>query len=301
MIKILGHIILFASFLSLVSCEKEIDIDIPAAEKKIVIHSYIAESSPVKVKIGYASNYGNDNMPIVDSIKNAIVKLYEDNKFKCTLDYKKTSQSNGYSLYTADSLLPKALTTYKLVISTPNIDYQITAETSIPKKPVVSFKESPNPNYFNILINDKPGNDFYLVQNNSGYTFRDDSSIRKIYTVISSNDPAIIINSKHNKGLLLFKDELFEGQLYDLSISIAPQLNVSSFYSDVSFYSISPEAYYYHKTVLQQSTADDLPFLGDFSLPVSEPMQVYSNIKNGLGVFAGINMITDTVKVYNQL
>jgi len=42
---------------------------------------------------------------------------------------------------------------------------------------------------------------------------------------------------------------------------------------------------------------DHLPFLEDISLPITEPKQVYSNIEDGLGIFTGVNVSKDSVRI----
>ena len=57
---------------------------------------------------------------------------------------------------------------------------------------------------------------------------------------------------------------------------------------DVYFYTISESVYNYHKSIKIYNDIEGIPLI--------QPVQVFSNIDNGYGIFAGAN--SDIINVY---
>ncbi|MFQ5636990.1 MAG: DUF4249 family protein [bacterium] len=75
-----------------------------------------------------------------------------------------------------------------------------------------------------------------------------------------------------------FDDALFDGEFYDLDISFYNYSEPIEMFIVVLL--TTSESYYnFHKSVDQQNATEDNPF--------AEPVPIYTNIENGLGVFAG--------------
>lgn len=101
-----------------------------------------------------------------------------------------------------------------------------------------------------------------------------------------------------NNNGSVFSDELFNGGNYSLSFTIdkgyldymfnqMPSVNDEKPYLLVELRSISREYYQYQTTLESYWNADGNPF--------AQPVQVFSNINNGFGIFAGFGKSSDTL------
>ena len=88
----------------------------------------------------------------------------------------------------------------------------------------------------------------------------------------------------------VFNDDLFDGGTIEISINFEVSINeynLENFQLDDAFFyievrSLSEEYYQYIlTTTLQKSITED---------PFAEPVQIFSNVENGLGVFGGYNV-----------
>jgi len=96
-----------------------------------------------------------------------------------------------------------------------------------------------------------------------------------------------LLGSSSNNSYNLFTDELFDGKTYELTFFIdsyqiyqMEETDTSRqgfFRLDLELYSLSEEAYWYIKSAGESNHY--------MSFLMSEPVQVYTNIKNGMGVF----------------
>ncbi len=123
---------------------------------------------------------------------------------------------------------------------------------------------------------------------------------------IESDDPVFkqqqgiydeLLGSSSRNLYNLFTDELFDGQTYELTFFIDSYQIYRMEETDTSrqgfsrlnieLYSMSEEAYWYIKSVGESNHY--------MSFLMSEPVQVYTNIKNGLGVFGSSSLYRKTL------
>jgi hypothetical protein len=235
-------------------------------------------------------------------------------------------QSKPTTGYRSNSIKAEMGKSYKLVVSHPNYK-TVTCETSIPA-PIsilnidtiskidasngysntkfqvkIRFKDtSGEKNYYRLVYktisgnagpkNNIPGDTAYVISVNN----------QTVGTYINSDDPIINPSDDANELLFgsptntfnLFTDDLIDGKEYELSffcenydynyIFSPNNLNTSIgafFILDVELQSITREAYLYMRSVNAFNYYND-NFL-------SEPVQVYTNVENGLGIFAGFS------------
>ena len=288
------YIVLF--FVISISCEKIIDIDIPEKEKKIVINSIISTDSLVKVNVSKSLNILDDKNVIY--LNKATVKLYEDDKFIENL----TNISNGN--FMSKVFYPKMGKNYKIEVSAQNLK-TVTAESKIPQKVKITSIDTATKDeegYFSLeftLKFDEPENEtnYYLLQMKtyqpSDYDFETQTyakdKLENLY--ISSDDN--MVESIANFGGILFSDKLINGQSYSLKLTV----DKYNFYNDTNLVyvylnSVSKDFYLYLKSYNQHQEAKYDPF--------AEPVQVYKNIKNGYGIFAGYSSYVDSIEVLGQ-
>lgn len=112
---------------------------------------------------------------------------------------------------------------------------------------------------------------------------------------ITSNDPVFgyntgtdIIYSGSNNSFAVFTDQLFDGRQYRIEFIYTTDYQYDNTQKDnfflqifrVSLVSLSSDYYYYLKTADNQTSSEGDPF--------SDPVLVYSNVKNGTGILGAI-------------
>jgi len=310
-------IIIFAIILSVSSCKmkKKIDIDIDDTERHIVVNGIITKDSLITVRISKSQGILDDKK--IEYLTSAKVKLYKNDIFVEEIQHTDTG-------FYKSTVYPQIGVTYEI-----NVDYDplksviaatslfepnniIKTDTSMQREGAYIYNE--NDGYyeddedassynikFKIKIKDKTGtNDFYFLALsvlNPAYDYEPPFSFlgySEISQVFNTDDPVIKDNNQEftlngNYGVA-FNDEMFKNSEYTLSLS-------SSFYKNnyenedtyiiVKLLTISQDIYRY---IISHNLNEQVG--GD---PFAQPVQVYSNVENGLGLFSGYTVYTDTL------
>ena len=274
----------------LTSCIKEVDLKTNNLPNKVVINGFINPDSTFKVRVTLSSSM-HENKEI---ITNAIVKMYENGNYLFDL----THFGNGwYQVW----VKPEEGKHYRVEVTVPNYE-MVYATTSIPVFPtIVSSKY------------EKMEKNQYLDWSYNAMTtinFQDDPSIKNYYQPGVNHyryeqtkeiDESILTESDldYQPTHYYFSDLLFNGQQKQLKIMTGGMItenNFGGFYyqNDYTFpFSIVSEEYFNsikRWTVHSFNQSSDnhlddpisLLFLGD-------PIEMYSNVIGGYGVFAGYN------------
>ncbi len=298
--------------LVLFSCEKTIQIDIPDNGRKLVVNSFFGADSVLMVSLT-ESRYILDNKYNFDKIADAEIRLYEGDKYIESLQMQEDSTYFGNYILKANNI-------YKIEVNSGEFP-QLTAESLLPEKTEIlelsaentkdeegydalgftlTFKDNPEEdNYYFVEVYQRYVDHYtdYETGNDTVYVYYD-----QIY--LYSFDPNTLDEWGLGEGLLL-NDELFNGEKYSLKFFgyggyYAYEYDeygnpVENTESDVSFYvylkSVSKEFYLYYKSLAKHFEAQDEFFM--------EPVQVYNNIENGFGVFAGYSEDLDSTRIQN--
>lgn len=288
------------------SCETIVEIELPEKPPSLVVNCFFNPDSVWKVNVS-KSQHIFDNAGI-QKINNAKISLYEGS----ALIDNPTLVSDG-NYVSSKNLKPETGKNYKITVSADgfkNIESSDFAPVSTQILKVdtgtvfrqnqkyfemkIKFKDNPSvKNYYNIQIF---AEQYRISFDSLGQPIKDTANSEIIPYSFESND---IIFGEHqnwfgNEGAI-FTDEIFaskgEYQLsifaniyiyqYDFSSGHSSvtksESNVSKFY--IHLKSVS-ESYYKYVASYQnwrQSNGD----------PFSQPVQVYNNISNGYGIFAG--------------
>lgn len=283
----------------LFSCEKNANIKFKET-KLMVINSFFTPDSLFKINI-------SESLPISDSqnvnfIENASAQLFENEIFIGNLNY--IGQGN-YSI----NYKPLVKKEYKIKVSSPQ-GYNCEAINTIPQKTKITSVDTltdiTKPYELICKINFKDNDStqnyyFFEVRTIAGsYTF--EYPVGNIDTVFYEesinfeyNDNTIeykIAKDNLNYGVV-FSDELINGKQKQLTITIAKSSIANIRNNPIKFYlkTISKDYYLYAKSYgkLLNQEADFL----------AEPIQIYSNISNGFGIFGGYNQSVDSI-IYNK-
>jgi hypothetical protein len=263
----------------LFGCELVVDVDVPY-EKGLTLNSFFTPDSTFTVQLA-ANRYVLDNKDF-QKIENGVVKIYEDDQYIETLIHL------GKGKYKSPSRKPVVGKSYKVSAEVENLG-TVASKSIIPSPVQISSVEfqreagsynAPPKTTFHLKFEDPQGvSNYYQILLSAAQIYVNPSGEEKIiwYPVhVESNDPTINGESGENTNNLVFKDILFDGKTADLTF----ETHFSVFQSlKVSVRSLSEDYYKYLTTLeLQNSTSGD---------PFAQPINVYNNIKDGYGIFAG--------------
>lgn len=286
----LGYTIsLIVILLSIItSCEKDLETDIKISPK-LCFNCILNPDSIIKGSLSLSNSISS--MSEIQKVDGATVELKKDGKVLGIL----TNRGNGiYSLNDK----PVVGSYYEVNIKKTSYPH-LTATTIIPEKPVISFDESaPRPDLglgtnsvtvydVTYTIFDKLGVNRYWTYSKSkfsgkwhffgGYGGMDSPC----FDNFNKDIDATYENGFLYKYYLRINDSGFEGKEFSFKdIHYSTQI-VESFFLDVD------EHYdkYLKSTIKQKMNNED-------NILFNEPVQIYTNIKNGLGIFGSVAITT---------
>jgi len=298
-------IVMVIAIISMFTCTKELEIDIPPSKPKLVVYSTFVPFTPPQPKNFIVQVYATAH--IFDTVKypviDAIVQLYKNGELFDTIgfysncdcyafpemffsnvgdEYSLIVEREGFETVTAISYIPsKVQIRDTVVIPIAYIDEFGSATSEVE----FSFADPVDEiNYYEVAISD------------ISFIYDDYQS----YYPISSNDniitsqnyyPDLIRFDVPNPRSLLFSDAEFNGQSHAIKIYYTPpqrfdgQRILSSHYITIHLRNVPKEYFDFKTTSIQQDYAKR----EDFLYGMGEPVNIISNIENGFGVFAGFN------------
>ena len=279
------------------SCEEESEIQY----NQYVVNSFFSESVPFLIQT-------TNTVSVFDtatyfSIKDMEGELYEDGEMVGNLVFQDSYEREGLpgkvpEGYSVDGFTPQPGKEYSfelrhgdMIITGSDIipypvDFTITDTTTVlddydlMTKGIecqINFVDPPNENNYYLLTYNVT--DFYDENDDIGWT--------QGHGWMNSDDPAIE-NDYYQQGLLytgyrfIFSDQYFNGKEYTIPVSFFVG-HTSPRKKDLNIYLISISEQYYNyvtSAINQQENNDDY---------YAEPTQVYNNIINGFGIFAGFS------------
>lgn len=304
------HISIILSFFLLVStCEKEVQLNINEVDSKLAVLCNFSPDEPFILELSKSKSINSTKLG-TNIVNNADVQICVDNVVIETILPLNTSP-DANSKFQSTQALPKTKQVYTLKIDAEGLA-PITATSSIPEAieishstigAIVPFEtdddetegyhvrlgvqfEDPahETNYYQIsffqeILTSEPAAQENNIEtsSNDGYSFIDDD---------------IINNFNLIDGGILFKDLTFNGTTKEFVFqpkffykpgtpsSTATPINII-----IELRSVSEEYYKYYTSIYRQSSQDN-------NTPFSNPTVIYSNVKNGYGVFAGYSKYT---------
>lgn len=250
-----------------VSCERDVNIDFPDVDQKIVVEGFLSpQDEEVFVRLSLSKPYidGNSGNSF-EEVNDATVSI---NNVPLTF------YNNG--IYGTSDLVVLPGQTYNLEVSTP-AGKRVTAQCTIPEQSPTRFTISDFRDFddgvdFDIIIEDEDSKFNY-------YGF--DVERRTLYTFDYQRNDRILENTYHSD------DDFVDGKLVIRDINLGSSLNNDNYVSDSLLVNVyySDEAFYKYFKALNLQESDD---------PISEPVILPTNINGGYGIFAGVNSTTKT-------
>lgn len=291
----------FALFL-LASCEKDIKVVVPPHESKLVVNSITMEGDTIEVMVGKSVGVNDYNYKRSQLITDANVVLTVDGVAQAlTYDvisgtyrskavaekgkaYLLKVSAKGYQDVEASTYVPALVS-----ITSAGVINNARNTTSNGPQDELKLKftdPAAASDYYVLRI--LPGQDYSIQDSIYGYQNYSYS------TCVTSSDPSIEDqygdplsgDECMNSSEILFGDGLFNGKEKELKVyiysgffqSYAITANGDTLKPVVELWHISEGYYKYMKTVRYSMNNEGNPF--------AEPTSVYTNIKNGYGIFS---------------
>lgn len=279
-LKIFGFTFLVLQF----SCEKDVNFDFDI-EPKVCLNCVLNPDSIVKARLSLSQALNEQNSLI--PVEGATIALYENEDF---IGYFQDNEDGNYSL----ALYPKTGAKYKITAEVKGYK-TLSASTVVPTYPDISyskdtigFTEYLNMPIFNldVKLNDPIGKDYYwLYETRSLKGKKYGGNCREINAPFV-DDFNRVLDAGSDYGFTHFlqiriTDEGYDGLLLEFTI---PGFLGRDEYQAQHF--LHADEYYdkYIKTTIinRMKETSELPFY--------EPVQIYSNVENGYGIFGSCSI-----------
>jgi len=308
------QLLLLSSILLLITaCEKNIKVDIPQRDPRLVINAWLAKDSIIELTVGKSRNVlqapdQTGSMQEAYLVKNAIAKVFENNVLIDTLVYNSLTMTYKSPL----KRRVKAGATYSITVTAPGF---AVAEggTLVPSQSIINSvsrvrearqtADGYKQDEITIRIDDPAGEEnYYLVQLfGSAFSGSQGSGIYCVSTTdkdlepIGDNADPLSTDNCYDGTSLLMKDANFNGKqkLIRLYVDSYALMDMNA-----------PGAAIRHPyVVVNRITADYFRFVKSYHVyynsadnPFAEPVNVYTNIRNGYGSFSAYTRAVDTLR-----
>lgn len=292
-------ILLLTLFALNLSCEKEIELNAEEQQPRIVVNCTFNETDTVKVELSESRSLLES--PILPLIEDADLRLYrQDGTEIGAFTYSPSIYTNTHYSLAADELEPGNTYTIKANKSTFE---SVEASSYIPSKIIINAIDTttniPQQNEMKFTVNfsDNAAEKNYYILSSTVvvYTIEDmDDTLILFKSVGMSTKEFIAANGNQEPdgtiygAQFVFTDELFNGE--NFSFDYQQELNYPGEFEDVESYcevriqNVSEDFYKYQRSLAVYQSTENSPF--------AEPVQVYTNVKNGFGLFAGYSQST---------
>lgn len=302
--------LILSGLFAVVGCENDLEYDIPGAKPQLVVNSLFSLDSVIRIEVSASASPGQGEN--IRSLRNAKISLFEDaTQIKdFVLDSMYATPFNFSGVPNA-SVAPVKLFFHQTLTSTIKSGRPYTIEVRYPGLPTVTATNTvPRPvrafaepqvlgSAINIdgrpmikhsfTINDNGGRDNYYgieVLVSQGGTLE---RIPFFSGEKAFSENLIVNDGQYSQGVLYkpengiyFSNGKFQGRKKTFEFYV-DELYTSNIYDlKVRFLTLSKDFFEFATSYQKQKNNSNNPF--------AEPTQVYSNVENGLGVFAGFSV-----------
>jgi len=311
-------------FLTL-SCEEVIEFKGDKTEPKIILYAMLSPEETISVSLA-KSHAIFDARYTPEQITNATVRLYRDGELIETLTYVppvpcEYCSPAEHSRYVSQEIRPIPGSIYRIEAEVPGLK-PVSAETSLPVLvPVLGIDTTTDneeeynsflvtkvkftdpgatENYYRISVTRLEG--YYNGDKSVPYNpaasvnvvMSDDSYAANADPIIAPEQEEDLFGMYSSNTYNVFSDELISGQEYDLTLKISYYRRPDTTYNEfthfkIELHSITKDLYLYLRSYAAHMQTRDSFF--------SEPVLVYSNIADGLGVFGSGVISTANIEI----
>ena len=272
-----------------ISCETIVDVELPKHKPMIVVNSICNPDKPWELNVSLSKGIlDDDKIEILNKAKIEILGngnpvstfnhyyngTYKSQgaKPKVNIDYKLRVTSEKYGTVTSNCLIPEpvkieSVTTDTLLNKYGNKELELS----------ITFTDTPNKkNFYSLNI--------LRIENYNSKTYYNPESFSSNDLLFGSNENVIFEgpDKRFRGNEAFFDDSIIDGEKYKVKVSVelfGYRRDADKQKFEVVLNSLTKSYYQYHKSKKLQRETKDNPF--------AEPVIVYSNIKNGLGIFVG--------------
>ncbi len=266
-----------AGLLFTLSCTKELDFNDYAEDKQYVINSLFKVGDLLDVYV-YKTQSLNSNNTGFTVVRNLNICLYEGSN---KVDEATLIEDSVYRF----SYYPSTGVDYKIIVTDTLNNVSMSASDLVPKPVPITKADY----YSKYAFTDE----YELKYNRIYIEFTDEPKTDNYYEVLVVGNDALIINhpavSYNNNddagNKVLFSDELFKDKTLRLSIYAAYVSNTPT----IKLRNVSKIYYDYFKSLTTHLHNQNVLILDDRPIDLllrPLPTELYSNVENGLGVFA---------------
>lgn len=295
MIKLkISSLLLYISSILLVSCEEVLNVSIEEEGNTVIVNSAFIPNEPISFEIYKSIPVTNADFRNIEAVDGASIILYENG---VTVD-EIMQKSSAYQ----SDFIPQEGKDYSFLITLSD-SKKLSGQSYIPKavkisSSAVTFDRYNNNVKINMRFTDPAETEnFYLFTLTTLYKQMDGSFQPYDFNspwIYAASDFSVVEKNIFPDGKrgLLFSDKLIDGKEYELVLTMwSDVIKGNSPYSTckicLQLSSISKDLYLYGKSFVEQNASGMNPF--------DEYFNVYSNIENGLGIFAGYSTSFDTL------
>jgi hypothetical protein len=289
----------------------ELEINLPEPEKKLVLNSTFTSFTPPYIKplqVKLWNSWSVLDTTHASQIKDAKVLWYENGRLLDSLIFDETL--DAYTL--KDFYFPVEKANYSIEVLKDGYK-NISAQNSItPGVPIHDYTlipfagfNSDNLAYSSVLITfNDPGQteNYYEIIVTEVSNEKDKYQLWTNEKIITEEPwyPSVLSFESKLPQRLLFNDKQINGTEKQIVFYFTPEqvidrgkLKIRYSIIDIFLRSVTAEYYNYFTTLLQHKYNQK----GDFFYGLSEPLNVFSNVKNGYGIFAGFQNSAVTVEI----
>jgi hypothetical protein len=305
-------LLMLSATIAFAACEKTIIVPIPEKDPKLVVHALLEKGDPIVVTVGRSRHilkvpgYQSSGWQDAYTVKNAVPIVYENGIAIDTLQY-------DIPTYTYKSPRNKTILdgkVYTIKVTAPGF-VEAEATTVVPSQSVIASvtrvrdaRTNSSGNTMDevtIRLDDPAEKNFYLVQvfsagysSNPGYYIYCINTSDKDVEAIGYSDPTDPENCFDGDNILM-RDDNFNGRQKQLKLFID---------SDNLRENLGPNGEVYRPYIkVKRITEDQFKYILSYDAyesgsdnPFAEPANVFSNVRNGFGIFTAQTMAVDTLR-----
>lgn len=287
-----------------IACTKEVKMKLPKHEPKIVVNCIFNTDTNIVVYLHKSSGMFDNATPWID---NATIKLYKNNLFIGQMEY------DQMGLYVSD-IIANENSEYRIEVFCEGFD-MVNSVDFMPQKPffigavfrdsIYIEAEGKYPiSQVKITLEDDPNiNNYYEVKLQTKQI--NGSSSNNVHVVnLRKNADAVLLNENmfdYYPKTILFSDKLFNGKTQVITIDYGCSVinlgyngNILPYDYDLIVHvrSVSENYFNYKKTLYKHLFNQE----SDVWNGSGDPVQMFTNIQGGYGIFSAYSQIIDTIQ-----
>ena len=295
-----GALRLLPLLIALSACEQVIEPDLPDHDPRLVVHALFTSDGGWSAHVGRSSGILEPLSYRDRSVADAAVELLAGERIVSELRFNEAAR-----VYVFEDGALQAGETYSLQVSAPGFE-TVRATDTVPAPVPTSLRPGTRGDLsIELEIQDPPGEEnFYQVSLYQVFTGR---GATRLEGTLSTRDPSIMADnsvdeSPFEEGTFegrapYFRDTLFDGRTHEIELTYTgawveggrilqeeDDLEHAGFTAYLQVLYISETYYEYLKTARLHDETRENPF--------AEPLNVYGNVENGYGIFAGYSSRT---------